>query len=120
MGTQMRRRHARNKFDKKGLMAIYLAFSRKFGRPPCGDDPVFFDPEADRPRSLPSRGTHRLLLEAMLESGTAPHFVYAFCVTGLIVSDSTRADLSPDRLATWEKAIRDYRAFGVKTKSVSH
>ncbi len=120
MASQIRRRDARNKFNKKGLMALYLAFSHKFGRPPCGNDPVFFDPEADRPCSLPQGGTQRLLLEAMLETGTAPQLVYAFSVTGFDVSDKTRADLSPGRRAEWDNAVRNYLAFGFKTKSISH
>jgi hypothetical protein len=120
MASRIRRRHARARFDKKGLMAIYLAFSHKFGRPPCGNDPVFFDPGADRPHSLPSGGTQRLLLEAMLENGTAPQLVYAFCLTGFAVSDKNRTDLSPDRLSKWDTAIKEYLAFGLKTKGVLH
>ena len=120
MASQIRRRLVRAKFDKKGLMAIYLAFSHKFGRPPCESDPVFFDREADGPRSLPPGGTQRLLLEAMLECRTAPQFIYAFCVTGFSVSANANTDLSPDRLEKWNKAIKDYLAFDLKTKSVSH
>ncbi len=114
------RRHGRPQFDGKGLMAIRLAFARKFGRFPSGDDPVFFDPDADRPYSLPAGGTQRLLLEAMLEHGTSPHIVYAYCRTGFAVSDINRSALPQDRLSRWDTAINEYLAFGAKAKNVQH
>ena len=101
-------------------MAIRLAFAHKFGRFPSGDDPVFFDPDSDMPSSLPSGGVQRLLLEAMLEGGTAPQLVYAYCRTGFAVSDSNRAALPPERLSRWDTAINEYCAFGAKTKHVQH
>ena len=121
MASKVRgRRHLHPVFDGKGLMAIRLAFAHKFGRLPRGDDPVFFDPDADRPYSLPSGGTQRLLLEAMLENGTAPQIVYAFCRTGFAVSDKNRTTLPPDRLSRWDTAINEYLAFGVKAKHIQH
>ena len=115
-----RRRHGRTEFDGNGLMAIRLAFAHKFGRFPRGDDPVFFDPDANRPYSLPSGGTQRLLLEAMLENGTAPQIVYAYCRTGFAVFDKNRTALPPDRLFRWDTAINEYLAFGAKAKHVQH
>ena len=115
-----RSRHANPVFDGKGLMAIRLAFAHKFGRFPCGDDPVFFDPDADQPYALPTGGTQRLLLEAMLENGTAPQIVYAFCRTGFAVSDENRTALSADRLFRWDTAISEYLAFWAKTKYMQH
>src|ERR1700685_4097088 len=106
-----RRRGVQTQFDKKGLMAICLAFAHKFGRLPRGDDPVFFDPDTDKPHSLPSSGMQRLLLEAMLENGTAPHIVYAYCRTGFAVSDKSRCGFPEERLSLWDTAINEYFAF---------
>ena len=106
-----RRQHGRTEFDGKGLMAIRLAFAHQFGRFPRGDDPVFFDPDADRPYSLPS---------ATLENGTAPQIVYAYCRTGFAVFDKNRTALPPDRLFRWDTAINEYLAFGAKAKHVQH
>ena len=111
---------ARRQFCKKGLMAVYLAFAHKFGRPPHGGDPVFFDPGADEPLSLPEGARQRLLLEAMLENRTAPQLVYAYCRTGVAVTGKERNALPPDRLFEWERAIREYLAFGAKTKNTRH
>jgi hypothetical protein len=118
--TRRRRRNAQTRFNKKGLMAICFAFAHKFGRLPRGDDPVFFDREADKPHSLPSTDMQRLLLEAMLENGTPPEIVYAYCRTGLAVTDENRYDLPPGRLALWDTAINEYLAFGDKARRVQH
>jgi hypothetical protein len=113
-------RYPRTEFDGNGLMAVRLAFAHKFGRFPRGDDPVFFDPSADCPRSLPRGGTQRLLLEAMLENGTAPHIVYAYCRTGFAVSEKNRTAFPADRLSIWDTAISEYLAFGAKAKQIQH
>jgi hypothetical protein len=97
-----------------------LAFAHKFGRLPHGRDPVFFDPDADQPSSLPTGEDHRALLEAMLECGTPPEIVYAFCRTGVAVSDRTRHALPPEQVSRWDTAIKEYLAFGEKTKNVQH
>jgi hypothetical protein len=115
-----RRRSPRDQFDAKGLMAIRLAFAHKFGRLPKGDDPVFFDPHGDRPYPLPSNGTQRLLLEAMLESGTAPEIVYAFCRTGFAVSNDARKVLPPEQVSRWDMAIKEYLAFEAKANTMHH
>ena len=96
---------------EKGLIAIRLAFAHKFGRLPRGDDPVFFDPDADEPHSLPSSAAQRLLLQAMLETNTPPQIVYAYCRTGFVVSDKNRCALPQDRLSLWDTAINEYFAF---------
>ena len=121
MASKIRRRScARPRFNGRGLLAVRLAFAHKFGRLPGGDDPVFFDPESDLPRSLPAGGAQRLMLEAMLEYGTAPKLIYAYCRTGFAVCDETRATLSPDTLARWDAAIDEYFAFDAKSKSIQH
>jgi hypothetical protein len=115
-----RRRRAETQFDEEGLMAISFAFAHKFGRLPRGDDPVFFDPEADKPCSLPSSSLQRLLLEAMLENATPPQIVYAYCRTGFAVSDKNRAALRPELLSQWDTAINEYLAFEEKADRLQH
>ncbi len=115
-----RRRHPDRQFDIEGLEAIRLAFAHKFGRLPGGDDPVFFDPAADKPHSLPVRATQRLLLEAMLETGTSPQIVYAFCRTGFAVTQEERSTLAPERLALWDTAVNEYLSYGHRPNSLQH
>src|SRR5208337_3014416 len=107
-------------FDKVGLDAIRLAFAHKFARLPEGSDPVFFDPEAGEPHSLPSSARQRLLLEAMLGTGTAPQIIYAFCRTGFAVFQEDRSTLPQERLALWDTAIDEYLAFGHRPKCLQH
>jgi hypothetical protein len=107
-------------FNKKGLIAIRLAFAHKFGRLPRGDDPVFFDPDADKPHSLPASAAQRLLLQAMLETKTPPQIVYACCRTGFVVSDKHRHALPQERLSQWDTAILEYFAFKDRTRSAQH
>lgn len=117
-GKRLRRR--RRQFNGKGLMAVRLAFARKFGRLPRGTDPVFFDPDADQPNSLSLGSTQRLVLEAMLEKGTAPHIVYAYCCTGFHISEIMRSALPSERLSRWDMAVGEYLAFGDKANNTQH
>jgi hypothetical protein len=118
MASAKRPQGRKKRFNGKGLMALRLAFAHKFGRFPAGQDPVFFDPDADQPHSLPADGMQRLILEAMLEHGTAAHLVYAYCRTGFPVSD--RSMLPPERLLRWDKAIGEWLAFKDKLNHVQH
>jgi hypothetical protein len=113
-------KRAKMQFNRKGLIAIRLAFARKFGRFPRGDDPVFFDPDADKPHSLPSTAAQRLLLQAMLETNTPPQIVYAYCRTGFVVSGKHRDALPQERLSQWDTAILEYFAFGDRARRARH
>jgi len=46
---------------QRAMEQQYRAFIEKFGREPQGDDPVFFDPNADEPRPLDPRQVERIL-----------------------------------------------------------
>lgn len=46
-------------------------FVRKFGRPPQRGEPLFFDPEADRPTRLPMRERQLALAEVAALTGMA-------------------------------------------------
>lgn len=121
MASKMHRsRGAEMQLNEKGLMAICWAFARKFGRLPRGDDPVFFDPDADTPHSLPSSSAQRVLLQGMLETNTPPQIIYACCRTGFVVSDRNRTALPQERLFQWDTAILEYQAFRDKAGRVKH
>lgn len=44
-------------------------FERKFGRPPEPGEPLFFDPEADEPRRMPSEARREALAAVLALSG---------------------------------------------------
>lgn len=88
------------------------AFRRKFGRDMGSQDPLFFDPDADRPQPL-SDENHEQLIEEMTtvmeEAGIHPAHIYAFRKTGRMVSEENLDRLSPAELKEWHSALREYK-----------
>jgi hypothetical protein len=111
------RQNRRKPEDEKGLLAIQLAFAKKFGRFPADDDPVFFDPDADTPQPLDPNHVLRGMLEAMLKAGTPAQLIYACYVTGFIVAERNRDQFSEEQLGEWEAAIDEYFAFVDRRKT---
>lgn len=70
--------------------AQFAAFEAKFGRPPTGDDPVFFDPNADQPAPIPEDRLTALMVSAMTEAGIDPRCVETYRRTGIV---ATKANL---------------------------
>ncbi|KAB2919904.1 MAG: hypothetical protein F9K29_03305 [Hyphomicrobiaceae bacterium] len=84
------------------------AFRRKFGRDRRPGDPVFFDPSVDDPTSLDPDTVNAEVLAALRKAGAPPQVIFAYRRTGLLVTESTKALISPDRLAEWDSAIDEY------------
>lgn len=59
------------------------AFEAKFGRPPTGDDPVFFDPDADDVRHIDPDTLHVELIEALTAVGVSAQALRATAATDL-------------------------------------
>lgn len=54
----------------KERLEVQLAdFRKKFGRDPVGDEHVFFDPNADKPRPIEDGHSHSVMMEALVGSG---------------------------------------------------
>ena len=85
------------------------AFRKKFGRDPCPDDPIFFDPDADEPVPLNPQQYEQDMMETMAKAGINPAFIYAFKRTGRIVTDSNRDRFTEKELKQWNDAINEYR-----------
>ena len=84
------------------------AFRKKFGRYPGPDDPVFFDPDEDKPVPLSDEEYERAVVAAMPQAGLDPAVIYAFKRTGRIVTDSNKHLLSKKELRQWDDAIEEY------------
>jgi len=82
------------------------AFRKKFGRDPCPDDPIFFDPDANEPVPLNPQQYEQ---ETMSQAGTDPAFIYAFKRTGRIVTESNKHGLTEKELRQWNDAIDEYQ-----------
>ncbi len=81
----------------------FEAFRKKFGRDPLPHEPLFFDPDKDVPTALELDDPDDQILEAMRLAGIAPHFIYAYHKTGLILTEDDR-DIYP------EETAREYQA----------
>jgi hypothetical protein len=90
-------------------------FREKFGRDPVPEDPVFFDPDADEPRPLPAREIESGMVKAMHAAGLDPAFVYAFKVTGRVVTEQNLRNLTKEEILEWEEAVEEYRRGATKT-----
>ena len=85
------------------------AFRKKFGRDPCPDDPIFFDPNADEPVPLNPQQYEQDMMETMAQAGINPAVIYAFTRTGRIVTESNRHRLTEKELRQWNDAIDEYQ-----------
>jgi hypothetical protein len=90
------------------------AFRIKFGREPKGDDPLFFDPDADEPREMPPEKMKRIfddMIVALAKSGMDPAAVHATAVTRLLVTEmnvDVLKETNPEGLAAWYAAVDEY------------
>ncbi len=84
-------------------------FIDKFGREPGPGDPVFFDPDADKPAPLREEKIDQALSEAVKLAGTPPELAYAFAKTGLLVTEKNIGLLSEEDLKEWQEAVKEYR-----------
>jgi len=85
------------------------AFRKKFGRDPCADDPIFFDPDANEPVPLNPQQYQQDMIETMTQAGVDPAFIYAFKRTGRIVTESNKDRLTEKELRQWNDAIDEYQ-----------
>jgi hypothetical protein len=88
------------------------AFRKKFGREPSGDDPIFFDPDADEPRPLSEAQIDQYqsgIIQAMQTANIPGELIYAFQKTGRLVTEDTMPLLTDEELEEWNKAIAEYR-----------
>ncbi len=84
------------------------AFRKKFGRYPGPDDPVFFDPDEDKPVPLSDEEYERAVVAAMPQVGLDPAVIYAFKRTDRMVTDGNKHLLSKKELRQWNDAIEEY------------
>src|SRR6266498_4370976 len=97
--------------SQETLEALRREFRERFGRDPGPDDPVFFDPSAEEPRTLDEDGEALFIAMsemAMRTAGLDPAVIYASRKTGLIVTERNQHLLSEDDRADWIEAIFEY------------
>jgi hypothetical protein len=87
------------------------AFVAKFGREPTGDDPLFFDPDADTPSQISDKRSDDMwseLVAAMESQGLRPELIHATRRTNRVVTEANAHLLSPADLDEWNAAVDEY------------
>jgi len=82
-------------------------FIEKFGREPGPEDPVFFDPDSDKPQEISEEQIDSMMNEALSAAGVDPAVVYAYNKTGLLVSEENLHLMSEEDLAEWNQAVEE-------------
>jgi len=103
--------------SRETLEALRREFRERFGRDPGPDDPVFFDPSAEEPRTLDEDGEALFIAMsemAMRTAGIDPAVIYASRKTGLIVTERNQHLLSDDDRADWIEAIFEYEGEAIR------
>jgi hypothetical protein len=123
--SRRRKRHVANPQEMSPRLQESLnrqreAFIAKFGREPGPDDPVFFDPNEDKPTLRSPVEMKAKLLEIMRKAGTPPQLVYAYEKTGFILSECNWDQHPPDRRKEWEDAIDEYFAIENASRDKPH
>lgn len=87
-------------------------FRAKFGRDPQGDEPIFFDPDADVPTPMRVEDFHATL-EALIENadeiGIDPALLRAWRALGYLVTEENRHLFSAAEVQAWTDAVERYR-----------
>ncbi|MBM1814526.1 hypothetical protein [Pseudosulfitobacter pseudonitzschiae] len=83
-------------------------FVSKFGREPEPTDPIFFDPDSDTPTQMSEQQLGDQLLEAMRQAQLPGHLIYAYEVTGQILTEETYFEVSRPERRRWNRAIKKY------------
>lgn len=90
------------------------AFRAKFGRDPGPDDPVFFDPKADKPQPVDPDGLVATVVAAMEKAGLDPAKIHAYRRTGMLVTTENVSQWSAEDLAEWQAALDEYEALAAR------
>ena len=95
------------------VFELFLRFYKKFGREPRANEPVFFDPDLDEPRSLRQEAANEMwnrLADAMVCAGEmAPEIGYAMKRTGFLVTPETQHLLTERQRVEWNAALAEYQ-----------
>jgi hypothetical protein len=112
----MKRNRNRNGYRRvplnKEMIALldeqHQRFIAKFGREPRGEDPIFWDENADQPEPVSEEQIHQIILQAITAAGSPPEFIHAFKKTGLLVTETNQHLISPAHYQAWVDAVEEY------------
>lgn len=99
---------------RRGFASQREAFVEKFGREPGPEDPVFFDPAADKPQPVGPEELDDLLSElqgkaAAGELDIDPALIGAWQELGYVVTTENEHLFSAHEIDEWERAVDRHR-----------
>ena len=94
------------------------SFRQKFGREPGPNDPIFFDPDADRPQPMNVEAYKEAMIRVMGDAGLPGDLIYAFQKTGRLVSEENQEFLTDAELKEW-RLRRDAACTGLTTAELN-
>lgn len=84
-------------------------FIAKFGREPRPEDPILFDENADTPQPMALEEIEREVLEFMAAVNLDPAYIYAYKVTGRLVTEENVHLLTQEEIQEWTDAVTAYQ-----------
>jgi len=90
------------------MQAQFRRFEEKFGRPPGPRDPIFFDPDADEPRSLRVDGARETTVAMLEAAGVSPAWIYAYEHTDGLLPIFDGSFLSEQDETEWDEKVEEY------------
>ena len=72
------------------------------------DDPIFFDPDADEPRSYPEYKLRKQAAEAMADMSLPASQQYTRFKTGLLITPDNRDRFTPAQINAWDDSLEEY------------
>ena len=102
-----------NAETQRAIQEQLRKFREKFGRDAGPEDPIFFDPDVDKPQPISKAGLDEMtgqILSAAGKAAVRPELIYAMKKTGRIVTESNQHLLTDEELQEWQSAIEEYLA----------
>lgn len=82
------------------------AFVKKFGREPGPGDPIFFDPDKEKPTPLNPESVVTEVVAGMKAAGVRPELIYAYEKTGFLLMEGM--DYAKPIRDEYDAAIEEY------------
>lgn len=83
-------------------------FRVKFGRESGAGDPIFFDPDADKPQPMPPLDP-AILESVAVEAGVRPEIAFAMAKTGVFLMKENEHLYSDEDKQEFHAAVEEYR-----------
>jgi hypothetical protein len=103
-----KRRQKLSRFDVAALDHQRQSFREKFGREPRPDDPFLCNVIVLEPKATPLQQMKDEMVGGMLKAKIRRELIFAYIRTNLIVTKSSRRNLTSKKLKEWDDSIEEF------------